>query len=109
MGPADGTRVEPEKLIRTAVSMVQLADEWEAETYRLATQVRAVVGGSWQSAPADTHADAWQDWFTAIGNMIGALRDDAAALQGAAADYRSTDDATSHKIHRATLPLARPL
>jgi uncharacterized protein YukE len=95
--------------MRTAVSMAQLADEWESEIYVLAAEVRAVVGGSWQSAPADTHADAWRDWFTAIGNMIGALRDDAAALQEAAADYRSTDDATSHTIHHATLPLARPL
>lgn len=91
MGAGDVVRVTPAELVATAQWIGQSAADFTTDVQQLLTEVRAVVGGSWQGGAASTHGDAWADWFASANNLIGAFENDAALLRGAADGYTGTD------------------
>ena len=98
MGAGDVVRVTPAELVATANWIGQSVTDFNADVQQLLTEVRAVVGGSWQGGAASTHGDVWADWFTAANNLIGALEDDAVLLRGAAGGYAGTDTDSADAI-----------
>jgi WXG100 family type VII secretion target len=52
----------------------------------------------WTGSAADTHSDAWTDWFNNAGNIVAALRDDATALRAVTDGYLRTDGRSATNI-----------
>lgn len=90
-------QADTDAILGTAGWVDGVAEDVNNDLQSLMRQVHNLLD-RWRGTAADTHSDAWAEWFNSANNLVGALADDANALRSAAAGYVGTDSHTAGDI-----------